>query len=127
MSEPKRIGELMTVPEMARALGVRQQDILHWLRHGTPRGQLVELRIEGSQKPRVSSKVRATIKADLWRDLMGTLDFYAEDTTYMLRTRKQAGEDEHVWKRPIMHDGGRRARVLLGEEEPWDEGEEEEE
>lgn len=53
--------------------------------------------------------------------LRGELDFYADYASYMLPAEDKRGTRRGMayatYARPILEDGGRRARIALGEEE----------
>lgn len=66
----------------------------------------------------------ACLRAKIER-LRDTLDFYADYATYMLPAEDKRGTRRGMayatYARPILADGGRRARIALGEEEDADE------
>lgn len=111
MSAPKHIGEPMTIAQFARAINVPVAAVKRWIVQGySPDDLLLEIHIVNQDH------IRPVLTFKKYREILDALAFYADDGTYMVDSTKERGE-EHVWRREIFNDRGRRARVCLGEEE----------
>lgn len=80
-----------------------------------PIGQLELARLERDAARRAYDELADDLNTTI-RELVDALEFYADYATYMIPDESRLRIFKAGYRRPILADGGRRARVALGEE-----------